>query len=82
MTPAEFREARKTLGLTQQQAAIMLGYTGTRAVQTISDIERGKMRAPAYAIRLLRLYLSLQSEAPHLLPEDWLGTTATITRAR
>lgn len=71
MTHAEFRAAREQLGLSQQQAAVMLGYAGTRSGQNISDIERGKMIPPPYATRLLRLYLRLQAEAPHLLPDDW-----------
>lgn len=71
MTPEEFRAARQQLGLSQQQAAVVLGYAGARGGQNISDIERGKMAAPPYAIRLLRLYLRLLAEAPHLLPDDW-----------
>lgn len=65
MTPAEIRAARESLGLTQAQIAPLVGYGGKRAVQTISDIERGKVAPAPYAIRLLRLYLS------GVRPDDW-----------
>lgn len=53
MTPAEFRDARKTLGLTQAELSAVLGY-GDKA--RISEIERGA-RAPGPAVvRLMRAY--------------------------
>ena len=64
MTPAEFRAARKSLGLTQTQAAAMLGY-GQHS--RISDIETGKHAAPATTVRLLRAYLD------GYRPADWQG---------
>ena len=68
MTPAEFRQARVKLGLTQSQLAPLLGYgRGLR----ISEIERGAHEPSAAAARLLRLYVVLQERAPELLPEDW-----------
>lgn len=62
MTPAEIREARKTLGLNQSQLAALLGYG---AAARISEVERGE-RTPSDAVtRLLRAYLD------GYRPEDW-----------
>jgi len=62
VTPAQFREARNTLGLTQSQAAAMLGY-GSDA--RISEIERGKREPGASVVRLLSAYLD------GYRPNDW-----------
>lgn len=62
MTPAAIREARQTLGLTQQQAAPLLGYG---AAIRVSELERGA-RVPSEAVlRLLRAYLD------GYRPADW-----------
>ena len=54
MTPAEFKQARQSLGLTQTQAAQVLGYgNATR----ISEIENGQRKAGAAVLKLLRAYL-------------------------
>lgn len=65
MTPAEFKAARKALRLTQAQLAPLAGYTGKRAAQTISDIERNIVAPSDGAIRLLRAYLT------GYRPDDW-----------
>lgn len=62
MTPEQFREARKYLGLTQAQAAAMLGYG---AAPRISEIERGVERPSDTVCRLLRAYLD------GYRPGDW-----------
>lgn len=62
MTPDDFRRARKSLGLTQSQAAALLGY-GAQA--RISDIERGVENPSKSVIRLLQAYVS------GYRPDDW-----------
>lgn len=62
MTPAEFREARHSLGLDQAQMAAMLGYgAGSR----VSEVEGGKRRPAESVVRLLRAYLG------GYRPPDW-----------
>lgn len=73
MTPAEIKQARQTLGLTQDQMATMLDYSGKSQV---SKIERGADNASGAVQRLIRLYVTLHREAPHLLPDDWPGSNA------
>ena len=55
MTPTEFKQARQSLGLTQAQAADMLGYG---AATRISEIENGQRNAGAAVVQLLRAYLA------------------------
>jgi transcriptional regulator with XRE-family HTH domain len=62
LTPTQFREARRKLGLTQTQAACLLGY-GNRV--RISEIENGHEKPGAAVVRLLRAYLA------GYRPEDW-----------
>ena len=62
MTPDEFREAVKSLGLTQAQAAAMLGYG---AQSRISNIVCGVDRPSKSVIRLLRAYVD------GYRPDDW-----------
>ena len=55
MTPEQFKQARQSLGLTQAQAASLLGYgCATR----ISEIENGQRNAGAAVVQLLRAYLA------------------------
>lgn len=61
MTPAERRAALDALGLTQSQAAPLLGY-GTQA--RVSDFVSGKVNPPA-VVRLLQAYLD------GYRPADW-----------
>ena len=53
MTPAEFKQARQSLGLSQVELAPMLGYS--RSSQ-ISDIERGVRTVSAPVALLMRVY--------------------------
>lgn len=62
MTPTEFREARRKLGLSQSQLAAVLGYSGGLRV---SLVERGERNAGAAVVRLMRAYLD------GYRPEDW-----------
>ena len=54
MTPAEFREARQTLGLNQSQMAAMLGYN---ASSRISEVEAGRRPLPVEKLWLMQAYL-------------------------
>ncbi len=68
MTPTEFKEARKSLGLNQSEMAAMLGYG---ASARISEIENGKMEPSETVLRLLRAYLD------GYRPRDWPAEQAT-----
>jgi transcriptional regulator with XRE-family HTH domain len=63
MTPADFRTARKSLGLTQTELAVVLGYSDGQA--RVSQIERGEMMPHGSVIRLLQAYLD------GYRPGDW-----------
>lgn len=60
--PKDFRSARQALGLTQAQAAAMLGY-GHRV--RITEIEAGRKRPSNSVRRLLRAYID------GYRPDDW-----------
>lgn len=62
MTPNEIRDALKTLGLTQRQAAPLLGY-GDQS--RISDLVCGREKPGAAVVLLLRAYLD------GYRPPDW-----------
>lgn len=62
-TPAEIKEARQSLGLTQAQLAPLLGYGPAKA--RISELERGARPVTAAAARLLAAYLA------GYRPPDW-----------
>ena len=64
MTPAEIKQARKSLGLTAAKLAALLGYSGPSSVY---DIEAGRQRASETVTRLLRAYLD------GYRPADWPG---------
>lgn len=65
MTPEAIREARHTLGLSAPDLAAMLGISGTRARQTVSEWEHGKRRMDDGRARLLTAYLE------GYRPADW-----------
>ncbi len=54
MTPEAFRAARQSLGLTQRQAAEVLGYG---AQTRIAEIEAGRRTPGESVMLLLRAYL-------------------------
>lgn len=60
MTPAEIKEARKSLGLTQPQFGSVLRFGGKPAALQVrvSEIERGAQAITAERAELLRAYLS------------------------
>lgn len=62
MTPTDIRAARQRLGLSQEQMALMLGYS---ARYTVSDIERGTKNPSPAAVRLLQAYID------GYRPNDW-----------
>lgn len=68
MTPAEFKAALKSLGLTQRQAAPLLGYS---AQSHLSSVANGKnprsLEEGSATVRLLRAYQAGYK------PEDWPG---------
>ncbi|AZB63135.1 helix-turn-helix domain-containing protein [Cereibacter sphaeroides] len=61
MTPAEFREARQTLGLTQAGLAALVG----RQARNIRQWEAGDRAIDDAAVRLVRAYLD------GYRPSDW-----------
>lgn len=67
MTPAEFREARQALGLTQTQLARVLRYSTSKPV---SQIEAGRAAASAQVAALMRAF------ADGYRPDDWPGDGA------
>ena len=64
MTPAQFKQARQSLGLDPVQAARLLGY-GSRS--RISEIENGRRNPSEAVVMLLRAYLA------GYRPDDWPG---------
>lgn len=62
MTPAEIKQARQSLGLSQVDAARLLGY-GSKS--RISEIENGHRNASKSGLRLLAAYVA------GYRPDDW-----------
>lgn len=62
MTPEQFKQARQSLGLTQEQMAQALGY-GNK--QRVSDLETGKRGITGAIERLTRAYID------GYRPKDW-----------
>jgi transcriptional regulator with XRE-family HTH domain len=54
MTPAEVKQARSDLGLTQAEMAKWLGYP---IASRVSELERGTRKPGAAVVLLLRAYL-------------------------
>lgn len=67
MTPAEVREARKQLRLSQAKFARVMGVS----VKTVQFWEWDQRKPSPTAARLIALYLVLHTAAPKLLPGDW-----------
>lgn len=65
MTPDQIKDARQSLGLSQEDMARMMGY---RSKSRLSEIERGKKPISDAATRLLAAYMS------GYRPEDWPKT--------
>lgn len=62
MTPAELREARKTLGLDRSELAALVGYSNPNR---ITEIESGARNPGAAVERLIKAYLD------GYRPADW-----------
>ena len=62
MTGEEIRNARKQLGLTQAEFAVVMGFSSR---PYISDVEAGRYELSPTALRLLQAYLS------GYRPADW-----------
>lgn len=60
MTPAQFKEARQKLGLTQTGLARELGLSSKNARITISRIENGSYDNPERLIANLKTLLALR----------------------
>lgn len=58
----DMREARKTLGLTLQEMATMLGYQGVQRRQMQYDLETGRRDVREPQRRLVQAYLDGYSE--------------------
>lgn len=65
MTPRQVREARRELGLSLDQLAVLLGYQGTQRRQQMHDLEEGRRDLRECQRRLLLAYLE------GYRPEDW-----------
>lgn len=65
MTPAELKQARESLGLTLEQMARMLGYTGSQARGQMQHMEAGRREIRDAQRRLVEAYLS------GYRPPDW-----------
>ena len=65
MTPDQLARARKRLGLTLEQMAALLGYTGGQRRQMMYDLECGRRTIREPQRRLTEAYLA------GYRPEDW-----------
>ena len=63
MTPAQFREARQSLGLTQTELALMMGYTRQASISAME--KNGPTPQASLLIRALLLF------GP---PDGWVTT--------
>lgn len=63
MTPKQLSEARKSLGLTLENLAFVLGYRGTR--QIAYDLESGRRTIREPQRRLMEAYIA------GYRPKDW-----------
>ena len=70
MTPAQFTEARRRLGLTGEQLALMLGYEGEQSRSQVHHLETGRRSIRPAQQRLIEAYLD------GYRPEDWPAATA------
>lgn len=65
MTPKKMAESRDRLGLTLEQMATMLGYSGTQRRQMQYDLETGRREIREPQRRLVEAYLA------GYRPKDW-----------
>lgn len=65
MTPKQFSEARRKLGLTLEQMAAMLGYEGAHVRSQVHRMETGERAIREPQRRLIEAYMS------GYRPDDW-----------
>lgn len=65
MTPSQLAQARKRLGLTLEQMAILLGYEGRQAKSQVHHMETGRRDIRHAQRRLLEAYIN------GYRPDDW-----------
>ena len=65
MTPDQLKQARRKLGLTLEQVALMLGYEGEQARGQMHHLETGKRELRPAQRRLMEAYLA------GYRPKDW-----------
>ena len=65
MTPDQFTRARKRLGLTLKQTALLLGYEGDQAKSQVHHLETGRREIRPAQRRLIEAYLAGYK------PDDW-----------
>lgn len=65
MTPPQLSEARRKLGLTLSEMALMLGYEGAQARGHMHNLETGKRDLRPAQRRLVEAYLA------GYRPKDW-----------
>jgi transcriptional regulator with XRE-family HTH domain len=65
MTPADLARARRVLGLTLDEMARMLGYTGEQARSQVHHMETGRREIRDAQRRLVEAYLA------GYRPPDW-----------
>jgi transcriptional regulator with XRE-family HTH domain len=65
MTPDQLARARKRLGLTLEQMAMVLGYEGAQAKSQVQHLENGRRTIRPAQRRLTEAYLS------GYRPKDW-----------
>lgn len=58
MTPAQLSEARRKLGLSLSEMALMLGYEGEQARSQMHNLESGKRILMPAQRRLVQAYLA------------------------
>lgn len=58
MTPSQLTEARRKLGLTLSEMALMLGYEGEQARSQMHNLETGKRDLRPAQRRLVEAYLA------------------------
>ena len=65
MTPDQLNRARKRLGLTLKQTALLLGYEGDQAKSQVHHLETGRREIRPAQRRLIEAYLAGYK------PDDW-----------
>lgn len=70
MSPTVFKLTRERLGLSQDELAAILGYTGENRYKTVSSFERGVRPVPMHVEKLVTAYRE------GYRPADWPATAS------